>query len=66
MLAINRDCHPFLGLSPLPTLFAQNLGALGLGSQKVTNFIYFCKFRGVNFTGLGLIKVTNFIFILQM
>ena len=39
---------------------------MGLGSQKVTNFIYFCKFRGVNFTGLGLIKVTNFIFILHV
>jgi hypothetical protein len=40
------------GLSPLS------------GVVSVTNLIYFCKFRGVNFTGLGLVKVTNFIFIL--
>ena len=34
----------------------------GFGPEQPKGYqLYFCKFRGVNFTGLGLIKATNFI-----
>lgn len=54
------------GVVSVTNFICTKLEAFGLRSKKVTNFIYFCRFQGGNFTGLSPIKVTNFIFILQL
>ena len=49
----------------LPTLFAENWWCSVIRRQKVTNFIYFQRFRPPEFSALQRGKVTDFIFIPQ-